>query len=76
MKSMQREAWAILVILLIAAGAVFAHATTTIEDYSRHNIGWNGTSNLGLEGVWDPPAGSTLLILVPEGPFTEDTVDR
>ncbi|MGB4579885.1 MAG: DUF4350 domain-containing protein, partial [Methanoculleus sp.] len=75
-KSMQREVWAILVILLIAAGAVFAHATTTTEDYSRHNIGWNGTSNLGLEGVWDPPAGSTLLILAPEGPFTEDTVDR
>ena len=76
--TMQREVWAILVLLLIAGAAVFAHATTTIEDYSRHNIGWNGTSRLGLEETRGgaPPAGSTLLILAPEGSFTEDDINR
>lgn len=72
---MEREAWVICIILLLAAGAVFAHATTTTEDYSRHNIGWNGTSNLGLEEIRDLrdlPRGATLLILAPDRPFTEE----
>ncbi|NLM30530.1 MAG: DUF4350 domain-containing protein [Methanomicrobiales archaeon] len=75
---MQRETWALLIILLIASAAAFAHATTTIEEYSRHNIGWNGTSNLGLEEIHDLskiPTGATLLILAPEKPFTEEEVD-
>ena len=75
--NMQRETWVLLIILLIAGAAAFAHATTTIEEYSRHNIGWNGTSNLGLEETrGTPPAGSILLILAPEGPFTEDDINR
>jgi hypothetical protein len=30
--------------LLLAGAALFVHLTTTAEEYSRHNIGWNGTS--------------------------------
>jgi len=71
--SMQREAWAVLLILLLAAGAVYAHATTTTEDYSRYNTGWNGTSNFAAEEIHnlvDLPAGATLLILAPEKEFS------
>ncbi|MDR9817398.1 MAG: DUF4350 domain-containing protein [Candidatus Methanoculleus thermohydrogenotrophicum] len=74
---MGREAWVTFIILLLAAGAVFAHATTTIEDYSRHNIGWNGTSNLAIGEIHDLAdltPGTTLLILAPERPFTAEDV--
>ncbi|WP_292521962.1 DUF4350 domain-containing protein [Methanoculleus sp.] len=70
---MQREAWVVLIILLLATGAVYAHVTTTTEEYSRYNTGWNGTSNVAAEEVRelrDLPAGATLLILAPEGEFT------
>ena len=75
--SMQREAWAVLILLLIAAGAVYAHATTTTEEYSRHNTGWNGTSNFAAEEIHTLaglPAGATLLILAPDKPFTQEEV--
>jgi hypothetical protein len=76
---LQREAWAVLIILLIAAGVAYVHATTTTEEYSRYNIGWNGTSNLAGETVRDfadLDPGATLLILAPEGEFsTEEVAD-
>jgi hypothetical protein len=71
----QREAWAVLLILLLAGGAVYAHATTTTEEFSRYNVGWNGTSNLAAEEVRDLgnlPPGATLLILAPDVAFTAD----
>ncbi|PKL55578.1 MAG: DUF4350 domain-containing protein [Methanomicrobiales archaeon HGW-Methanomicrobiales-6] len=74
---MQREAWAVLLVLLLAGGAVYAHATTTTEEYSRYNVGWNGTSNLAAEEVrtlHDLPPGATLLILAPDRPFTAGEV--
>ncbi len=71
---MRREAWVILLLLLLAGATAYAHITTTTEDYSRHNIGWNGTSGLGLEEVGDPPAGATLLLIAPDKPFTEEEV--
>ncbi|MDD3856531.1 MAG: DUF4350 domain-containing protein [Methanoculleus sp.] len=73
----QREAWVVILILLIAGGAVFVHATTTTEEYSRYNVGWNGTSALAAEEVRDLEdldPGATLLILAPEGDFTADEV--
>ena len=75
--SMQREAWAVLILLLIAAGAVYAHATTTTEEYSRHNTGWNGTSTLAageIHNLADLTPGATLLILAPDKPFTREEV--
>ena len=65
-----REAWTVLLILLLAAGAAYAHATTTTEEFSRYNIGWNGTSALTV----DEDPGATLLILAPERPFTPEEV--
>lgn len=73
----QREAWAVLLILLLAGGAIFTHATTTTEEYSRYNIGWNGTSALAAEEVHDLanlPPGATLLILAPDRPFSPEEV--
>lgn len=72
---MQREAWAVLLILLLAGGAIFTHATTTTEEYSRCNIGWNGTSALAAEEIRDLknlPPGATLLILAPDRPFSPE----
>jgi len=70
-----REAWAVLLILLLAGAVVFTHTTTTTEEYSRYNVGWNGTSNLAAEEVRDlrglDPA-STLLVLAPDRPFTAE----
>jgi len=74
---MQREAWVTLLVLLLAAAAVFAHVTTTPEEYSRYNMGWNGTSGFAGEEVRDLrnlDPGMALLILAPEKPFTEDEV--
>ncbi|MDV2481180.1 DUF4350 domain-containing protein [Methanoculleus sp. Wushi-C6] len=74
---MQREAWAVLLILLLAGGAAYAHATTTTEEFSRYNVGWNGTSNLAAEEVRDLRGldpGATLLILAPDRPFTAEEV--
>ena len=74
---MQREAWTVLLILLLAGGAVFAHVTTTTEEYSRYNTGWNGTSGFAGKEVRDPgdlEAGAPLLILAPDRPFTLDEV--
>ena len=74
---MRREAWAVLLILLLAGGAVYAHATTTTEEFSRYNVGWNGTSNLAVEEVRDLrglPPGATLLILAPDVAFTAEEV--
>ncbi len=67
---MQRETWAVLLILLLAGAVVYAHVTTTTEEYSRYNIGWNGTS--GLAETHDPD--TTLLILAPDKPFTPEDV--
>ncbi len=69
---MQREAWVILIILLLAGAVTYAHITTTTEDYSRHNIGWNGTSNLGLKEVEELPTEGILLIIAPDKPFTSE----
>ena len=72
---MQREAWAVILILLLAGAAIFTHATTTTEEFSRYNVGWNGTSNLAAEEVRDLgnlPPGATLLILAPDVAFTAD----
>lgn len=74
---MQREAWAVLLILLLAGGAAYAHATTTTEEFSRYNVGWNGTSGLAAGEVRDPgnldPA-KTLLVLAPDRSFTAEEV--
>ena len=70
---MQRETWVVILVLLLAGGALYLHITTTTEEFSRHNIGWNGTSNLPAEDVRDLSRldpGSTLLILAPDRPFT------
>ena len=72
-----REAWAVLCILLLAAGAAYAHATTTTEEYSRYNVGWNGTSNFAGEearDLRDLTPDATLLILAPDKEFTADEV--
>ncbi len=76
---MQRETWAILLVLLLAGGVIFVHVTTTTEEYSRYNIGWNGTSDLAAEEVRDLRdlsryPGATLLILAPDQPFTPEDV--
>ncbi|MEN6513273.1 DUF4350 domain-containing protein [Methanoculleus sp.] len=74
---MQREAWAVLLLLLLAGGAVFAHVTTTPEEYSRYNTGWNGTSGFAGEEVRDLrdlDPGMALLILAPDQPFTLEEV--
>lgn len=74
---MQREAWAVLLVLLLAGGAVYAHATTTTEEFSRYNVGWNGTSNLAAEEVRDLRGldpQTTLLILAPDVSFTADEI--
>ncbi|WP_332448483.1 DUF4350 domain-containing protein [Methanoculleus sp.] len=65
-----REAWGVLLLLLIAGGAAYAHTTTTTEEFSRYNVGWNGTSALAESE--DP--GATLLILAPDRPFTPGEV--
>jgi hypothetical protein len=76
-KNVQREAWAVLLILFLAGAVVYAHATTTTEEYSRYNPGWNGTSNLPAEEIRDladlDPA-TILLILAPDQPFSPDEV--
>ncbi len=74
---MQREAWAVLLLLLLAGCAIFTHATVTTEEYSRCNTGWNGTSALAAEEVRDLrdlPPGETLLILAPDRPFSLEEV--
>ena len=65
-----RETWTVLLILLLAGAAAYAHATTTTEEFSRYNVGWNGTSALTV----DEDPGATLLILAPEKPFTPEEV--
>ena len=75
--SVQREAWAVLLILLLAGAAAYAHATTTTEEYSRYNVGWNGTSGLAAGEARDLAhldPGATLLILAPDRPFTAEDV--
>jgi len=72
-----REAWAVLLILLLAAAVAYAHVTTTTEEYSRYNTGWNGTSALPAEEVRDLrnlDTAATLLILAPDRPFTAEEV--
>ncbi|MDD4469372.1 MAG: DUF4350 domain-containing protein [Acholeplasmataceae bacterium] len=73
---MQREAWAVL-LLLLAGAAVFAHVTTTTEEYSRYNVGWNGTSGFAgaeIRDLRDIDPGATLLVLAPDRPFTPEEV--
>ena len=75
---MSRETWAVLLILLLAGGVVYAHTITTSEEYSRYNVGWNGTSALPAEEIHDlrdPGTGVTLLVLAPYKEFTADEVD-
>jgi len=72
---MQREAWAVLLILLLAGAAAYAHVTTTTEEYSRYNTGWNGTSGFAGEEIRDLRGldpGAALLILAPDRPFTAE----
>ncbi len=69
---MKRETWAVLIVLLLAGAAAYAHATNTTEDYSRYNVGWNGTSNFAGREVRDP--GAPILILAPDRPFTAEDV--
>ena len=71
---MQREAWAVILILLLAGAAAYAHVTTTTEEYSRYNTGWNGTSGFAGEEVRDLDPGAALLILAPDQPFTAEEV--
>lgn len=74
---MQRETRVVLLVLLLAGGALYLHTTTTTEEFSRHNIGWNGTSSLPAEEVRDLARldpGSTLLLLAPDRPFTPEEV--
>jgi len=74
---MQREALVVLLILLIGAAAAYAHATTTTEEFSRYNVGWNGSANLAageVHDLRDLDPGATLLILAPDRPFTAEEV--
>jgi len=73
---MQRETWAVL-LLLIAGAAIYAHITTTTEEFSRYNIGWNGTSGLTIDetrDLNDLDPEMTLLILAPDQPFSPEEV--
>ena len=77
MTKIEREAWAVLLILLLAAAVAYAHVTTTTEEYSRYNTGWNGTSGFAGEEVrdlGDLDPGMALLILAPDRPFTAEEV--
>ena len=74
---MRREAWMVILILLIAAAVAGTHITTTGEEYSRHNTGWNGTSGFTAEEVRDLKNLDTerpLLILAPDKPFTTEEI--
>lgn len=74
---MSREAWAILLLLLLAGGATYAHTTTTSEEFSRYNVGWNGTSTLTAEetrDLRDLDPGVTLLVLAPYKEFTAEEI--
>jgi hypothetical protein len=74
---MQRENWAAILLLLLAGAAAYAHATTTTEEFSRYNVGWNGTSGFAAGEVHDLrnlEPGTTLLILAPDRPFTAGEV--
>ncbi|MDD3856799.1 MAG: DUF4350 domain-containing protein [Methanoculleus sp.] len=77
MKTIQREALGVLLILLLAGSAAYAHATTTTEEYSRYNVGWNGTSALAageIRDLRDLDPGATLLVLAPYKEFTAEEV--
>lgn len=67
-----REAWAVLLLLFLAGAAAYAHTTTTTEEYSRYNVGWNGTS--ALAGMETSDGEATILILAPDQPFTPEEV--
>ena len=70
---MERETWMVLLILFLSGAVAYAHVTTTTEEYSRYNPGWNGTSGFAAEEIRDLskiPAGATLLILAPDRPFS------
>ncbi|KAF5073473.1 MULTISPECIES: DUF4350 domain-containing protein [Methanoculleus] len=75
----RREVWAVILILLLAGAAAYVHVTTTAEEYSRYNIGWNGTSGFAGEELSDlrdlgQHPEETLLILAPGTEFTADEV--
>jgi hypothetical protein len=66
-----------VLMLILAGGALLTQLSTSDEEYSRYNIGWNGTSEFfllaaGKEAVYSYAdlAGrnnTTLLVLVPPG---------
>ena len=67
---------AVLLVLALAAGV---HLFTTYDDYSRHNIQWNGTSSFfshledrGAHEVWRPADlggynDAVLIVIAPQG---------
>ncbi len=74
-RAIRREALSVLLILLIAGGAAYAHATTTTEEYSRYNVGWNGTTALAageIHDLRDLDPCTTLLVLAPYREFTAE----
>ncbi len=72
---MQREAWAVFLLLFLAGAVAYAHVTTTAEEYSRYNVGWNGTSGFAaveIRDLTDLDPTAILLILAPDQPFSPD----
>ena len=65
-----------VIMLILASGAVLTQFMTTDEEYSRYNIGWNGTTDFflmaeGKELLYAPEdlsgkTNSTLLIIAPK----------
>lgn len=64
-----------VIMLILACGALLTQFMTTDEEYSRYNIGWNGTSDFflmaeGQEYLYSPDdlsgrTNTTLLIIAP-----------
>ena len=74
---------AVLLVLALAAGV---HLFTTYDDYSRHNIQWNGTSlffshleDRGAHEVWRPADlggynDAVLIVIAPQGSLDAEQI--
>ncbi len=77
MKRIEREAWAVFLLLFLAGAVAYAHVTTTAEEYSRYNVGWNGTSGftaVEIRDLTDLNPDVTLLVLAPYRGFTAEDI--
>jgi len=76
-KRIEREAWAVFLLLFLAGAVAYAHVTTTAEEYSRYNVGWNGTSGftaVEIRDLTDLNPDVTLLVLAPYRGFTAEDI--